>query len=287
MRVLLAIDGSEQSYEAARTVGCLTSVSALIVLHVIDLPRLTYPMLGPDIAKDLAMSVEQAMRIEGERVLKRTMAHLSHQIPSLVKRLESGRPAEVILSIAQEEAVDLIMAGTRGLGEIKGSVLGSVSRRILIDSPTPVLIIKAPLPEVRRILLPVQGPQDAESTRRFLTKRPFPRQAHVTVFTVVPIPRSILRMGVTAPEAKIQQALESAEHFNDSVVAELSGLPYSFTGLVGMGAPAETILEQEATTPPDLILMGTHNPSAVRRLLLGSVSYTVLHQSISSILVVR
>ena len=37
MRVLLAVDGSEQAHQAAESVGCLASVKNLIVVHVIDL----------------------------------------------------------------------------------------------------------------------------------------------------------------------------------------------------------------------------------------------------------
>ena len=104
---------------------------------------------------------------------------------------------------------------------------------------------------------------------------------------MVPIPRSILRAGVSAPESKIQQALESTETFLDQAVSELKSTSYSVTGLVGMGAPAETILEQETETKPDLIVMGIHHPSTVSQVLLGSVSHTVLHRSSAPVLLLR
>ena len=109
----------------------------------------------------------------------------------------------------------------------------------------------------------------------------------ITVFTVVPIPRSIFRAGVSAPESKIQQALESAETFLDQAVSELKSFPYSVKGLVGMGAPAETILQQETETKPDLIVIGVHHHSAVSQILLGSVSHTVLHRSSGPVLLLR
>ncbi|MEC4671562.1 MAG: universal stress protein [Nitrospirota bacterium] len=287
MRVLLAVDGSEQAHQAAESVSCLASVKNLIVVHVIDLPRLAYPMLGPDIAQDLAMTVEQAIREEGGRVLKRAMSHLSYHTAPVSKRLEDGTPAEVILSIAQEDQVDVIIAGARGRVHAKGLALGSVSHRVLTHAPCPVMIIKSPLRELRKILLPVQGPADAERAKQFFAKHPFHGNVEITVFTVVPIPRAIWRPGVSAPEAKIRHALESAEQFNDGVVADLTATHYQVTGLVGMGAPADTIMEQADTMKPDLILMGTHNPSAVSRFLMGSVSHTVLHHATCPVLLVR
>lgn len=287
MRVLLAVDGSEFSYHAAEAVGHIASVKSLLALHVIDLPRLAYPMVGPEITQDLAMTVEQAMREEGERVLKHAMSHLSSHSTPVDKRLEEGPPAEVILSIAKQEHIDLIIIGDRGMGQLQKFVLGSTSHGVLMHAHCSILVTKSHITQFRKILLSIQSAEDAEMVRQFLMKHPFHRNTEITVFTVVPIPRSIWRAGVSAPESKIKHALESAEMFIDRVVAQLRDLPYAVTGLVGMGAPGETILEQESTTKPDLIVMGTHNPSAVSRFLMGSVSHTVLHQSTCSVLLVK
>ena len=164
MRVLLAVDGSEHSNHAAEAIRALASVKSLTVLHVLDLPRLTYPMLGPEIAKDLAMTVEQAMRTEGEQVLKRTMSHLSYHAAPVNKRLEEGPPAEMILSVAKEVQADLVIIGARGIGQIQELVLGSVSHRVLTHVHCPVLIIKSPLAQIRKILLPLQGLEDVEES---------------------------------------------------------------------------------------------------------------------------
>jgi len=287
MRVLLAVDGSEHSNRATEGVRSLASITSLTILHVIDLPRLTYPMLGPEIAKDLAMTVEQAMRAEGKQVMSRTMSHLSYHASPVNKRFEEGVPGELICSAAQELRADLILMGARGVGQIQELVLGSVSHRVLTHAPCPVLIIKSPLTEIKKILLPLQGLGDVERVKEFLAHHPFHAEVEIIVFTVVPIPRSIFRAGVSASESDIQQALESAENFMDKAVGELKPTSYTVTGLVGMGAPAETILEQETETKPDLILMGSHHPSAISRVVLGSVSHTVLHRSSCPVLLLR
>ena len=287
MRILLAVDGSEHSTYAAEAIHCLTPAQSLTALHVLDLPRLTYPMLGPEIAKDLAMTVEQAMRTDGEQAMKRTMSHLSHYSAQVDRRIEEGDPADLILCVSQEVRADLIVMGARGLGQIQELVLGSVSHRVLTKASCPVLIIKSSLAQINRVLLPLQDFEDVTRIKPMLAKHPFHAGTEIHAFTVVPIPRSLFRAGVSASETKIQHALESAESFIDKAVSELQSTAYTVAGLVGMGAPAETILEQETETKPDLIMMGVHHPSAVTQVLLGSVSHTVLHRSQGPVMVIR
>ena len=109
----------------------------------------------------------------------------------------------------------------------------------------------------------------------------------ISLLSVVPIPRSLFRGGVSAPEEKIKQALESTETFLDQAVSQLKGCYDSVKGYVGLGAPATTILEQVSITAPDLLVMGVHHPSTITRFVLGTVSHTVLHQVKRPVLVIR
>jgi nucleotide-binding universal stress UspA family protein len=47
-----------------------------------------------------------------------------------------------IVRIAMEEVCDLIAIGSRGLGGGKAWILGSVSTRVIEESPYPVLVVK-------------------------------------------------------------------------------------------------------------------------------------------------
>ncbi|HNP61492.1 MAG TPA: universal stress protein [Nitrospirales bacterium] len=287
MRVLLATDGSEQSFHAAKAVMSLASVSTLTILHVIDLPRLTFSMLGPEIAYDLSKVAEEALRKDGEQALTHTNALLSDKVKHVEIRLEEGSPAEHILSVSQEEHPDLILMGARGRGQVEELFLGSVSQRVLTHAACPVLIINGPLTEIKKILIAIQSPDDVQKVGQFLTKHPFQPQTEITLLSVVPIPRSLFRGGVSAPEEKIEQALKSTEDFLDQAVSQLKNSYDSVKGYVGLGAPANTILEQASITEPDLLAMGMHHPSTITRFVLGTVSHTVLHQATRSVLVIR
>ncbi len=53
-----------------------------------------------------------------------------------------GSPAECILSVAETRKCDCIIVGSRGLGEMAGLLLGSVSDRLAHHAKVPVLIVK-------------------------------------------------------------------------------------------------------------------------------------------------
>jgi nucleotide-binding universal stress UspA family protein len=56
--------------------------------------------------------------------------------------LEHGDPATAIMRYAQKRKVDLIVLGTRGLNQVKGMLMGSVSRKVTNLSDISCLIIR-------------------------------------------------------------------------------------------------------------------------------------------------
>jgi nucleotide-binding universal stress UspA family protein len=55
--------------------------------------------------------------------------------------IEEGEPDKRIISFSKEKDIDLIVMGARGLGLIKGMIIGSVTDAVLKSSPCPVLVI--------------------------------------------------------------------------------------------------------------------------------------------------
>ena len=287
MNVLLAVDGSEYSSLATQAIGSLSSLEHLTILHVLDLPQLAFSMLGPEMARDIEGTAQRALKEEGEQILARTESLLSDKPYLKNFRLEEGTPSELIRTVAQEEQCDLILMGSRGVGQVQELLLGSVSHRVMTHAPCPVLILHAPLTEIKQVLIPIQGPDDVPKIKQFLDKQPFPVPANLTLFTGVPVPRSLFRGGASASEATIKRALENTESALEQAVDEMKNCGYGVKGIVGLGAPAEAILEQVTETNPDVVIMGIHHPSAITRFVLGTVSHTVIHRSTRPILLVQ
>ncbi|MDO8356655.1 MAG: universal stress protein [Nitrospirota bacterium] len=278
MKTLLAVDGSDNAYEAVHAMKYLARAEELTLLHALDVPRPAYPMMVPEVAEELYRSLEQSMREDGERLLDRVQSLLPMHAGPSTKQLRIGSPAEVIVATAEEQKADLIVMGARGLGPIKERLLGSVSHRILTLAPCATLIVNGPVKAMKNILLPLQGLSDAEAAIRFLQLKPFHDPVEITLLTVLPSTQPPWPVEAAAAEKLEKQALQSARGYIDSVTERLRALGYQAQGTAVLGTPSAMILQEATTLRSDLILMGTSGRQGITRFVLGSVSHALLHK---------
>jgi nucleotide-binding universal stress UspA family protein len=83
-----------------------------------------------------------AFQIRRERLGARRALPADHRQAGVETETEvlDGDPPGRILELAKLRDVDLIVVGSRGLGPIAGTLLGSVSREVLHHADRPVLI---------------------------------------------------------------------------------------------------------------------------------------------------
>jgi nucleotide-binding universal stress UspA family protein len=191
------------------------------------------------------------------------------------KYLRLGSPAEVIVSMAEEQKADLIVMGARGLGPVKERLLGSVSHRILTLAHCATLIINGPVKAMKQILLPLQGPFDAEAAIHFLQLKPFHDAVELTLLTVLPSAEPPW----PGDAAAATEILEEQAAYIKSVAERLRAIGYQAHGVAVVGTPATVILQEATTLRSDLILMGTRGRQGMTRFVLGSVSHAVLHKT--------
>ena len=65
------------------------------------------------------------------------------QVPGTL-RTATGKPGEVICQVAEEMAAVMIITGTRSLGKMKRTILGSVSDYLVNHAACPVMVIRDP-----------------------------------------------------------------------------------------------------------------------------------------------
>jgi len=277
MKTLLAVDGSDNSYEAVHALKYFARAEQLTLLHALNVPRPAYPMMLPEVAEDLYKTLEQNMREDGERLLDRIQSLLPMHAGPSTKHLRIGSPAEVIVSMAEEQKADLIVMGARGLGPVKERLLGSVSHRILTLAPCATLIVNGPVKAMKQILLPLQGPFDAEAAIRFLQLKPFHEAIEMTLLTVLPSTEPPWP-GNAAAAAAATELLEEQADYIEGVAERLRAIGYKAHGVAVVGTPSTMILQQATTLRSDLILMGTRGRQGITRFVLGSVSHAVLHK---------
>ena len=279
MKTLLAVDGSDNCYEAVHALKYFSRAERLTLLHALDVPRPAYPMMVPEVAEELYKTLEQSMREDGARLLDRVQSLLPMHAGPSTKQLRIGSPAEVIVSTAEEQKADLIVMGARGLGPIKERLLGSVSHRILTLAPCATLFVNGPVKAMKQILLPLQGLSDAEAAIRFLQLKPFHDAVEVTLLTVLPStqPPWPGEAAAASAEKLEEQAVQSARDYIDNVAERLRTIGYQARGIAVLGTPSAMILQEATKLRADLILMGTSGRQGITRFVLGSVSHAVLH----------
>jgi nucleotide-binding universal stress UspA family protein len=285
--ILIPVDGSSQAEEAVRSVQALSLPERVVLLHNINIPQLAYPGTGMSVGQDFSNAAEKSLRQEGSRILEKAALLLPRECGQVSQLLESGTPASVILSMAQNQSVDLIIMGSRGLGAIQEHVIGSVSHRVATHAPCPVFLIKAPVVPLKNILLPIEHPLDAGWAIEFLSHKPFRGTPHLTVLHVIPFAQPILPFSALLPDSWKKELQAGGARFTKDVTDQLTSLGYPVESIVEPGAPSSVIQEQVSRLHPQLVLMGTPGRSALQRLAQGSVSHATIHHAPCSVLLIR
>lgn len=150
-RILVALDGSEASDHALdHALSIATKYDAKLVLLAV-VQRVMIPIFPDEgfggiplsAAKDMAQYQEKMKDIY-KNVLEEAEAKVREEHPGLEVEtiLKEGRPSATIVDIAENDGVDLIVIGSRGIGGYTGWILGSTSRRVVDSCTKPILIVK-------------------------------------------------------------------------------------------------------------------------------------------------
>lgn len=140
-KILLAYDGSKASNKALeRTIELakVTPGSSVYVVHAYDFPRF---FIGEAIAP-VPASVNKDYYDLAVQTTEEVKSRLEAEGLNATVDMVQGPPAEVVLKYAKEQAVDVIVIGSRGLGGIREFVLGSVSHNVVQNARIPVLVVK-------------------------------------------------------------------------------------------------------------------------------------------------
>ena len=144
--ILLAVDGSPQSSKAVKIASQIAQgVNAkLVLLHVVKLDEM------PEAIKQFIKNENIPGRTDID-VLMNAAQHMlkgevekakSAGVTEVKMEVEHGSIARTIIATAKRHNSDLIVLGSRGMGDIEGMLRGGVSHRVEILAQCPVLIVK-------------------------------------------------------------------------------------------------------------------------------------------------
>ena len=285
MRILVGVDWSDEAFAAVEQIGLLYRPDDVVLVHGVDLGMLQSPLVAAATNLQGYDEYRQAMIDAGRQAIERCRTLLPAETPSIRTLCEVQHPAAFILDSATAVRADLIAMGTHDHSRLTEVFAGSVSHRILLHATVPTLIVKGKARPITRVLMAVEGREDAIRLHTWLTSHPFKNPVAVTILSVVP------SLAMVEPNVMVGFQSWSEEHKRQAqqvvydTAQALAGPQFNVTTDVRMGDPVTTVCE--VGNSHDLIVVGSHGRKGLDRFLLGSVSHGIVHRAGCSVLVVR
>lgn len=279
--ILVPLDGSEL---AERVLPCAEQMARATgaVLHLVRVVAVPPPTWGtrtrPGLARShvalnnplVAETHAAGVYLDGVRA-RLVTGGLPVRVASL-----SGDTASRLLAYERTQGIDLVTLCSHGRAGLARFALGSVAARLLHQSASPLLLVRAfgPPVDLTQAVVPLDGSRLAEATLPVVEALAGPLLSGVT----------LLRAVGTAREG-----LE-AERYLDRIAERLrrEAAPLQVLGAcrtrVVVDDPAPLILE---TAADKVVITATHGRTGLMRWALGSVADQVARGGAAGVLAVR
>ncbi len=285
MKIVAGVDWSDEAFAAVKQIGLFYRPDEVVLVHGVDLGMFHYPIVAEAANIQGYDEFRHALLEAGRQAVEHCCTLLSTDIPSVKTRVDVQPPASFILDTAASAKADLVAVGTHDHNRITEVFAGSISHHVLLHATLPTVIVKGSARPISRILMAVEGREDAIRLQQWLTAHPFKNPVAVTVFSVVP------SLHVVEPHMLIglagwsEQQKQQAEQVVKDTALALTSAHFIVTSEVRLGDPVTTVCE--AGVAYDLIVIGSHGRKGFNRFLMGSVSHGIVHRASCSVLVVR
>lgn len=287
MRIMMATDGSNGAADAIEWLAHfpLPPDASIEVVSAIPAPIFDESVLPTPWSR---------LRAETERTLEDARRRLAKRWPSTATQVLYGDARDALVETARRSATDLIVMGARGLGAVAAFLLGSVSLDVARRAPCSVLVCRGPARPLRTVTVGLDGSAYAADALAFFSALPLPADltAHlVAVVEPVRYPSSAPEMLSGALIAAVRQEEDSRRQQLAAVLGDageaLRSRLRAVTSATPLGSPADALIRDAARTDSDLIVVGSRGMGAMKRIMLGSVSESVLRHAACPVLIAR
>lgn len=191
-----------------------------------------------------------------------------------------GEAQEAILRVAGQINADMIVLGSNCKNTLERLLIGSVCQTVLNGAHVPVLVAKTPCclarvasPGFKNILVPVDNSVFSDLAVRWLAN-----------FGWAPDCRFIVAAAVDedTDEHKVVQSLRERA----AVLSQLTRNS-NITLEVAVGDAKTAILGLAHKYYADMIVIGSHGRTGLRKLILGNVAQSISHEAPCAVAVVR
>ena len=287
--ILVAVDGSKNALAACGLAG-LIAKSAHAGIGLLYVAAYS----APESESPSAVALRSMLK-EREKRLFEEAASATGDESLVVERKVIPRPTSIVKAIVDfgEGKFDLLVLGTRGLGGFRRLAVGSISSGVATHARVPVLVARSSstreAPSLEHIVVATDG--SPNSSRAVVTAAKIAKLtgSRLDILHVVHIPETAYAMTRPVPTDQMEEGARSVgEKALDEALALAGKEGVPLTSEMRMGiSPAQGIVDFAEEKKADLIVVGARGMGGFRKLLLGSVSNTVLHYAGCSVLVIK
>lgn len=277
---MIGIDGSDHARTALRwaTVHAAGRADRLVALSTYHVPvRLSLLMAKRAFDVD-KLGIEATAAHEVDVTIDAVIADRDAGVPCVPKVVE-GHPAPTLVEQAAD--ADLLVLGQRGAGEVRHTVLGSVSRYCSTHAHTPIVVVPPDWSngECRSIAVGFDGSANATQALRWALDFA-PADARITVIIAIEVTPWLEDDLVRA------RFPEEVERETTRLLAQLDAVTDDdrVQREVVLQDAREALVEAAATC--DLLVVGARGHGAFTTMLLGSVTNWILHNALCPIAVI-
>jgi nucleotide-binding universal stress UspA family protein len=246
--------------ELARACG-----SQVFVIQVLEIPP-QYQMAAPDVRSVLGQEIQKNMA-----TIIDAAARMEVDLKTLVAEGQAIHTA--IMEAAAKVQPDLLVLGRCGKTALARLFMGNVAARVIGHSPVNVLVVpRGAAVAFQRLLVASDGSACSQQAWGLALAMARRAQSQLIAVAVAPEEGDII-------DAKglIHQMLQAANR---------ARMPLK--GVNPQGVPAdEGIVQQAIKSEVDLIIMGSHGRTGLKKILMGSVTERVIGQAPCPVLVVK
>ena len=278
-KILVAVDGSEssrnalaQAFRFAVDEKCWITVTSVVPPYDGEIE-----IIGiRDIREALRKPCEEALRdarkyAEQERALIKTVC-------------EEGEAHERIVDLADAENCDLIIMGRRGLRPVEHLLVGRVTARVIGHSQRDVLVVpNGTTVGWKTIVLATDGSRYSMLAADRAIEFAKSYGGSLKVLSVVDVPTEFY---AEAPQA-VDDLVRQAKGYVADVKKRSEAEGVAAETFVGEAEAYQAITKLAAEQKADMIVIGSHGRTGLRRLLMGSVAETVIGYAPCPVLVVK
>ena len=142
--ILVAIDGSKPSTQALEMAIEMAKKfdAKLHLIHVVREMQLPPELQHFAELESVRGTRQDVLNTIGERLVNQgKRVAETNGVTSVESDIGTGDPANAIIGYANRNGIDLIVLGSRGLGQVEGMLMGSVSRKVSNLATVPCMVV--------------------------------------------------------------------------------------------------------------------------------------------------